>query len=72
MDESHDPLRFVRQLHQILAADKLLVGFFLGAGRPCSIQVPSENGHGTSPLIADSERVKLTATSWVVVDEDGD
>ena len=63
MDETHDPLRLVKQLHQILAADKLLVGFFLGAGCPCSIQVPSENGDGTSPLIADIEGLTKTVSA---------
>ncbi|MCY4028108.1 MAG: SIR2 family protein, partial [Acidobacteria bacterium] len=60
MDESHDPLRLVKQLHQILAADKLSVGFLLGAGCPCSVRVPNDNGSGTVPLIAGIDG--LTAT----------
>ena len=62
MDESHDPLQLMKQLRQILAADKLSVGFFLGAGCPSSIWVPSEDGNGEVPLIPDITGLTKTVT----------
>ena len=53
MTELHDPLQCVKQLRQTLAADKLSIGFFLGAGCPCAIRVPSETGNGDRPLVPD-------------------
>lgn len=53
MVESHDPLQCVRQLRQTLAADKLSIGFFLGAGCPCAIRVPRDGKDGDVPLIPD-------------------
>ncbi len=50
MTDSHDPLQLVKQLRQILATDKLPVGFFLGAGCPCSIRIQDPNGND-APLI---------------------
>ena len=47
----HDPLQCVRQLRQVLAADKLAVGFFLGAGCPCAIRVPNTKADGDAPLV---------------------
>ena len=47
----HDPRACVKQLRQVLAADKLSVGFFLGAGCPCSIRVPAATGNGDRPLV---------------------
>lgn len=41
---SHDPLQCIRQLRQTLAADKLSVGFFIGAGCPCAIRVSDKDG----------------------------
>ncbi|MDP2320071.1 MAG: SIR2 family protein [Acidobacteriota bacterium] len=53
MDEPHDPLQCVKQLRQTLAADKLSIGFFLGAGCPCAIRVPRDGSDGSDPLIPD-------------------
>ena len=53
MIESHDPHQCVKQLRQTLAADKLSIGFFLGAGCPCSIRVPCNHGNGDEPLVPD-------------------
>jgi hypothetical protein len=49
----HDPTQCVKQLRQALAADKLAVGFFLGAGCPCAVRVPSEKDGADRPLIPD-------------------
>ena len=43
----------MKQLRQTLAADKLSIGFFLGAGCPCSIRVPCNRGNGDEPLVPD-------------------
>ena len=51
MDESHEPLQLVKQLRQVLAADKLSVGFLLGAGCPCSIRIRNEQDGSDTPLI---------------------
>lgn len=53
VNEAHDPLQCVKQLRQTLAADKLSIGFFLGAGCPCAIRVPREGGDGDGPLVPD-------------------
>lgn len=47
----HDPLQCVNQLRQFLAADKLSIGFFLGAG--CATAVRTEQGGNLQPLIPD-------------------
>jgi hypothetical protein len=52
-EETHDPLQFVTQLRQTLSADKLSIGFFLGAGCPCAVRVPAEGGSGDRPIIPD-------------------
>ena len=52
-DESHEPLQHVAQLRQILSADKLSIGFFLGAGCPCAVRVNDPNGGADLPLIPD-------------------
>lgn len=49
----HDPTQCVKQLRQILSADKLRVGFFLGAGCPCAIRVPNADDKTDRPLIPD-------------------
>jgi hypothetical protein len=66
---THCPYRQAVQLQQALASDKMRVGFFLGAGCPVSIKVPSGAGGGiTQPLIPDIEgltnqiRVKLSGS----------
>jgi hypothetical protein len=52
-DEHHDPFQCVTQLRQTLSADKLSIGFFLGAGCPCAVRVPNEGGDGNRPIIPD-------------------
>jgi hypothetical protein len=52
-DEEHNPLQCLTQLRQILSADKLSIGFFLGAGCPCAVRVPNETGDGDRPIIPD-------------------
>ena len=52
-DEFQDPLQCVIQLRQTLSADKLSVGFFLGAGCPCAVRIPNESGDGNRPIIPD-------------------
>jgi hypothetical protein len=52
LDDSHDPLQIVKQLRQTLAADKLSVGFFVGAGCPCAIRVADGLGKDR-PIIPD-------------------
>ena len=47
---AHDPLQFLNQLRQTLAAPKLSVGLFLGAGCPCAIKVGADKN---DPLIPD-------------------
>lgn len=44
MTFGHDAHQCVSQLRQTLAADKLPVGFFLGAGCPCAVKVDEGNG----------------------------
>lgn len=53
MTSGHDAHQCVSQLRQTLAADKLPVGFFLGAGCPCSVTVTDKGGSGASPIIPD-------------------
>lgn len=44
----------MKQLRQTLSADKLSVGFFLGAGCPCSVRIPGKKkGEPDQPLIPD-------------------
>jgi hypothetical protein len=49
----HDPSQCVKQLRQTLAADKLAVGFFLGAGCPCAVRVPAGTDGTEKSLIPD-------------------
>lgn len=49
-DQTHDPLQFLNQLRQALAAPKLSVGFLIGAGCPVSIKCGPER---SEPLIPD-------------------
>ena len=62
MTQSHDPLQFVKQFHQILAAAKLSLGFFFGAGCPCAVPVPNDNGTETTPLIGDIKHLTYTVS----------
>jgi hypothetical protein len=51
--EPHDPLQHVTQLRQILSADKLSIGFFLGAGCPCAVRMKDGPASPERPLIPD-------------------
>lgn len=51
--ESFEPLQLTRQFRQVLSADKLTVGFLLGAGCPCSVRMDNGDGADTHPLIPD-------------------
>lgn len=53
MTFGHDAHQCVSQLRQTLAADKLPIGFFLGAGCPCAVMVNDEKGSGFSSIIPD-------------------
>ena len=53
IDEIHDPLQCVTQLRQTLSADKLSIGFFLGAGCPFAVRIPCEGEQGDRPIIPD-------------------
>lgn len=53
VDEPHEPLQHVKQLRQILSADKLSIGFFLGAGCPCAVRVTDRATGAEGPLIPD-------------------
>lgn len=83
----HDPTQCVNQLRQALAADKLAVGFFLGAGCPCAVRIASNTDGTDRPLIPDIKGLtrdvdaKMTASTdfsvaykklVAVLAEDGD
>ena len=53
MTFGHDAHQCVSQLRQTLAADKIPVGFFLGAGCPCAVKVGEGNGSAPSSIIPD-------------------
>lgn len=53
MTSGHDAHQCVTQLRQTLAADKLPIGFFLGAGCPCAVIVKDKTGSGSSSIIPD-------------------
>jgi hypothetical protein len=57
--ESFEPLQLTRQFRQVLSADKLTVGFFLGAGCPCSVRVADGTDGSTRPLIPDIRGLTL-------------
>ena len=52
-DEPHEPLQHITQLRQILSADKLSIGFFLGAGCPCAVLVKDPTSGSDRALIPD-------------------
>jgi hypothetical protein len=52
-EENHDPLQCVTQLRQTLSADKLPIGFFLGAGCPCAVRIQDKDGNESHPIIPD-------------------
>ncbi len=65
MDSIHDPSQCVAQLRQTLAADKLSVGFFLGAGCPCSVRIPDEIVGAERPLIPDIKGMTVDVSKRV-------
>lgn len=83
-EPSHDPLQFLNQLRQLLAAPKLSIGVFLGAGCPCSIKIgeakdkpiiPDVSGltDKVSKEILESEDHKASFTTLLsVLKEDGE
>lgn len=52
-EETHEPSHHATQLRQILSADKLSVGFFLGAGCPCAVRINDPTSGNEGPLIPD-------------------
>lgn len=64
--EGHDPVQSVRQLRQTLAADKLSVGFFLGAGCPCAVSVTDKDGNPV-PLIPDIKGLTVKVCNQLTV-----
>lgn len=48
----YDPMKYVMQLNQALAGDRIPLGFLLGAGCPLSIRVP-DGASSTKPLLPD-------------------
>ncbi len=68
-DEFHDPLLFLAQLRQTLSADKLSLGFLIGAGCPCAVRVKDDATGGDRPIIPDIRgltedvRAKLAASA---------
>lgn len=69
-DESHEPLQHITQLRQILSADKLSIGFFLGAGCPCSVKVTNADGNGKRPLIPDIRGLTSAVDAKMVASEE--
>ena len=69
-DISHDPLQCVKQLRQTLAADKLSVGFFLGAGCPCSVRIPGNTGEPDRPLIPDVRGLTQDVNAEMITSKD--
>jgi hypothetical protein len=69
-DISHDPLQCVKQLRQTLAADKLSVGFFLGAGCPCSVRVLGKDGEADVPLIPDIKGLTASVHALMIESKD--
>ncbi len=57
MNNFHDPVRHLEYLRQSLSQDKKPIGFFISAGCPLSIQMPS----GREPLIPDVKEL----TKWI-------
>lgn len=68
-EDQHDPVDFVSQLRQILSADKLPIGFFLGAGCPMGIKVLE--GESSKPLIPDIKGLTKCVRDVVSASQDG-
>jgi SIR2-like domain len=66
----HDPSQCVKQLRQTLAADKLAVGFFLGAGCPCAVRVAAEKDGTDKPLIPDVRGLTSNVAEQMVKSKD--
>lgn len=66
----HDPAQCVKQLRQTLAADKLAVGFFLGAGCPCAIRVPGEKEGTDRALIPDVKGLTSKVNAQMIASKD--
>jgi hypothetical protein len=66
----HDPSQCVKQLRQTLAADKLAVGFFLGAGCPCAVRVPAEKDGTDKPLIPDVRGLTSNVDAQMILSKD--
>jgi SIR2-like domain len=66
----HDPSQCVKQLRQTLAADKLAVGFFLGAGCPCAVRVPAEKDGADKPLIPDVRGLTTNVAAQMIESKD--
>jgi len=53
MENTHDPIRHLKYLRQSLSQDNESIGFFISAGCPLSVAMPSDNW----PLIPDVENL---------------
>jgi hypothetical protein len=60
----------VKQLRQTLAAEKLSLGFFLGAGCPCSVRVPGEKAGTDRPLIPDIKGLTVDVNESISASKD--
>lgn len=52
---THDPIRHLRHLRQVLSQDKTPIGFFLAAGCPLSVELPKDQW----PLIPDVKNLTV-------------
>src|SRR5260370_22203974 len=68
-DEEHNPLQCVAQLRQTLSADKLSIGFLLGAGCRCAVRVPNESDDGDRPIIPDIKGLTKAVHATLSVSE---
>lgn len=69
-EDSHDPLQCVKQLRQFLSADKLSVGFFLGAGCPTAVRITEDGKEGDEPLIPDIKGLTKTVREQISGSQD--
>jgi hypothetical protein len=66
-EEHHDPLQCVTQLRQTLSADKLSIGFFLGAGCPCAVRISGASGD--LPIIPDIKGLTARVHAVLIADD---
>lgn len=66
----HDPLHCVKQIRQTLAAGKLSIGFFLGAGCPCAIRETSHGNGEDAPLIPDIKGLTTAVAAVLLTSDD--